>query len=219
MQIEGYVLNPRSKYTHSLDSFVFSYQTVSGSNDILKIEINYSNRMHVKDIISSDIVSSLQKNININRLANDELIASKLNALVMRTTPRDVYDIYNLFAIYEKTDLIKKIAIFYMALSADIPFNLEQELNRCINTIELLNYNKLRETLIPVLHKNEKLDIEKMKETVINHLKQLFILNDSEKEFVNKFNSGVFEQKLLFENYEINDMQNHPMIKWKISKS
>lgn len=47
----------------------------------------------------------------------------------------------------------------------------------------------------------------------------LIVNNDSEKEFVNKFNSRIFEQKLLFENYEINDMQNHPMIKWKISKS
>lgn len=45
------------------------------------------------------------------------------------------------------------------------------------------------------------------------------MFNYSKKEFVNKFNSGVFEQKLLFENYEINDMQNHPMIKWKTSKS
>lgn len=42
MANEGYSLSDRSKFVHTLDSYVYSYRTLSNSNDVLKIEINYS---------------------------------------------------------------------------------------------------------------------------------------------------------------------------------
>ena len=33
----------------------------------------------------------------VSRLADEELIGSKINALLVRTTPRDVYDVFTLF--------------------------------------------------------------------------------------------------------------------------
>lgn len=47
MADEGYYLSDKSKFVHTLDSYVYSYATLSGSKDVLKIEINYSNRVHV----------------------------------------------------------------------------------------------------------------------------------------------------------------------------
>ncbi len=40
MENEGYHLSDKSKFVHTLDSYVYSYQTTSGSNDVLKLEIN-----------------------------------------------------------------------------------------------------------------------------------------------------------------------------------
>ncbi len=40
MENEGYHLSDKSKFVHTLDSYVYSYQTTSGSNDVLKIKIN-----------------------------------------------------------------------------------------------------------------------------------------------------------------------------------
>lgn len=217
MLLEGYTLSGRSKTVHSLDSFVYSYRTLSGSNDMLKLEINYSDRVHALDTISKDMIADLN-NIRINRLNDSELIGSKFNALLLRTTPRDVYDAYNLFKTYKIDNLIKKIALFYISISAEIPIDFDSILDTFIKEVKILDYNRLRESLLPLLHKGEKLDIEEMKEFVINNMTKLFTLNDNEKLFISKFNEGIFEEKLLFEEYKVNDLTSHPMVIWKTMK-
>jgi predicted nucleotidyltransferase component of viral defense system len=217
MQDEGYALSDKSKFVHTLDSFVFSYNTVSNSKDVLKIEINYSDRIHVLPIINDSRLLKSGEEVGVNRLSDLELMGSKISALISRTTPRDLYDVYNLFKKgNDDLMLIKKIAIFYVVLGSDTPVNFETILNNCITTIESVNYNKLRETLIPVLHKAEKLDIEGMKSFVLITLKELFILNDKERKFIRDFNSGIFEQELLFDDLITIDLKKHPMIIWKM---
>ncbi len=64
MENEGYHLSDKSKFVHTLDSYVYSYKTTSGSNDVLKIEINYSDRVHIlktKIKTSSDILGETSK--------------------------------------------------------------------------------------------------------------------------------------------------------------
>ncbi|MDR1354919.1 MAG: nucleotidyl transferase AbiEii/AbiGii toxin family protein [Propionibacteriaceae bacterium] len=46
MAAEGYVLKDKSKQTHALDSFVYSYTNAAGNTDNIKVEINYSLRCH-----------------------------------------------------------------------------------------------------------------------------------------------------------------------------
>ena len=92
-------------------------------------------------------------------------------------------------------------------------------LNECIEKIQSLNYNKLRETLIPLLHKKEKLNIEEMKTFVIDKIKKVFILDENEKEFIKQFNQGNFNQTLLFGNSIKEDLSKHPMIIWKTQNS
>ncbi len=128
MENEGYHLSDKSKFAHTLDSYVYSYQTTSGSNDVLKIEINYSNRVHILKPEVKTSTDILGETASINVLASDELIGSKINALLVRTTPRDVYDVYNLFKSGNIKDekLIKKIAIFYVCLGSEIPINFDE---------------------------------------------------------------------------------------------
>ena len=38
MEKDGYHLLDKSKFVHTLDSYVYSYSTTSGSNDILKFK-------------------------------------------------------------------------------------------------------------------------------------------------------------------------------------
>lgn len=213
-----YILSNKSKYTFSLDSLVYKYETITGSNDLLKVEINYSNRIHVFDTTISDMKAVIGKNMKINRLVDEEIIGSKMNALISRDATRDVYDIYNMFnRSCVSEDLVKKVMIFYYAISSDAPIKILETIENVITRINALNYNKLRETLIPLLRKGEKINIEEMKSFVISLLERIAKLDDSEKAFINKFNSGLFEQELLFENYKVNDLNEHPMLKWKMS--
>lgn len=217
MSNEGYFLSNNSKYTHTLDSFVFQYNTTSGSKDNLKIEINYSNRIHILNIDTKSKFIKLGEAVSTNVLSDEELIGSKINALIMRTTPRDVYDTYNLLKLgIGDLNLIKKIAIFYAVLSSEIPVDFDELVNKCVTNIDKINYNKLRESVIPLLHMGEKINIGELKEFVSSNIKELFTLNDNEQRYIDEFNKGNINPELLFEEYKINDIKNHPMVLWKI---
>ncbi len=217
MEFEGYSFNSRSKFTHTLDSFVYGYKTLSGANDVLKIEINYSNRVHLLNTFKSDMTIDISDNIRINRLSNEELIGSKINALIIRTTPRDVYDVYNILKGIElNIQFVKKISIYYIVLGSDIPIDLNVLVKNAIFKMKLMNYNLLRETLIPVLHKGEKINIEEITKTVIEFIERIFILDDNELKYINDFNNGIYDYKTLFNDYNVNDVSMHPMAMWKI---
>ena len=159
----------------------------------------------------------ISDNIRINRLSNEELIGSKINALIVRTTPRDVYDVYNILKGIElNIELVKKISIYYIVLGSDIPVDLNALVINAIFKMKLMNYNLLRETLIPVLHKGEKINIEEITKTVIDFIEKIFILDDNELKYINDFNNGIYDYKTLFNDYNVNDVSMHPMAMWKI---
>ena len=217
MENEGYHLSDKSKFVHTLDSYVYSYQTTSGSNDVLKIEINYSDRVHILKPKIKNSTNILGETASINVLTNEELIGSKINALLTRTTPRDVYDVYNLFksGLIGKKDLIKKIAIFYVCLGSDIPINFNEILGKALDKIQKLNYQRIKETLIPVLHKGLKFDVLELTSFVSAAIKEMFILDSKDIEFINNFNNKSFTPNILFENYDVEDVSKHPMGLWK----
>lgn len=217
MENEGYHLSGRSKFVHTLDSYVYSYQTTFGSNDVLKIEINYSDRVHILKTEVRNSTDILGETASTNVLASEELIGSKINALLTRTTPRDVYDVYNLFNTKNIKDenLIKKIAIFYICLGSEIPINFDNILNNALNKIQNLSYQRIKETLIPVLHKGIKFNITDVTSFVSKKIKEMFILDLNDIEFINNINNKKFVPNTLFENYQIEDISNHPMGLWK----
>lgn len=220
MELEGYVLNSRSKFTPTLDSFVYGYTTLSGAGDVLKIEINYSNRVHLLDTVRTDMTIDILDNIRITRLSDDELIGSKINALINRTTPRDVYDVYNLIKSRElNIEFIKKISIYYVALGSDLPIDFNNKISNAISKLKNINYNLLRETLIPVLHKGEKIVIDDMTKSIIDFLEKTSVLDSDETEFINDFNNGIYNYKTLFKRYNVNDVSKHPMALWKVNNT
>ena len=218
MRAQGCQLSSRSKFTHALDSFAFSYETLSNSKDILKIEINYSNRCHVLNPVTTKTLFDLSPSFYVSRLSDEELIGSKINALLSRTTPRDLFDTYTLSKEGKITNhsLVKKIALFYLALSMDPPFRFEEIRQKAIERIEQMDFHKMKETLIPVLRLHPNVNISDMKKSVIDLLTNMFTLNASELAFVEQFNAKIFQQNLLFENYPVNDLANHPMVRWKL---
>jgi len=122
MAMSGYELSHKSKYTHSLDSFVFSYANTAGVKDNIKIEINYSLRSHVLPLEQRTIETlGILDSLKVNSLASIEIFGSKIVALLTRAAPRDLYDINNMiyFGLFDETELplLKKCAIFYFAIN------------------------------------------------------------------------------------------------------
>lgn len=217
MADEGYFLSDKSKFVHTLDSYVYSYSTLSGGKDILKIEINYSDRVHVLKPTKTVSTNKLERNVMVSRLADEELIGSKINALLVRTTPRDVYDVFALFknGNIKNEELIKKIAIFYVCLGSQIPVDINVLLIEAIKKIDNLNFQKVKETLIPVLHKGIVFNVEEMTAYVSEKIKTFFKLNQTEKKFIDEYNQKNFKPEILFEGFETEDVRNHPMGIWK----
>ncbi|MBQ8322997.1 MAG: nucleotidyl transferase AbiEii/AbiGii toxin family protein [Clostridia bacterium] len=90
---EGYsVADIRDSF--ALMSFLFNYVNSAGNRDNIKIEINFMDRCHIlplenKIILTKGIVDDFE----VLTLNTVELYASKINALLSRATPRDLYDV------------------------------------------------------------------------------------------------------------------------------
>jgi len=217
MFAQAYALSPNTKNPHSLDSWVFYFQNSVGNRDSIGIEINYSMRNHIFPVEKRKInVEFLNVEPEVNTLATLELFGSKIKALIERTAARDLYDVQNMLTYNViqsgKQDLLRKIVIFYLVIGAkkkiELPFNFE--------SINSLSYNRIRTNLIPMLRKNEQFDFETAKIVVKDYLSQLMILTDNEKLFIEKFNQGIYQPDLLFEDEDIIErIKEHPMAVWK----
>lgn len=217
MSTQGYNLSPSTKNPHTLDSWVFYYRNVAGNKDNIKIEINYSMRNHILPIIFHNVkFKDIPISISVRVLSPVELFASKIKALIERTAPRDLFDVYNMIEnnVIQENDypLLRKIVLFYLAVGGNKPPSVEYNLD----TIESMNYFQIKRKLIPVLKKGEQFNFEKAKVEVKTFIASLMILDEKEKTFVNKFRAKIYEPHLLFEDKEILErIISHPMAIWK----
>jgi len=97
MQAQGYELSEKSKSRHSLDSSIFTYINSAGVHDNIKIEINYSMRIHILPLVHRKIVTSgIFDETAVLAVSGMELIGSKIKALLDRAAARDLCDISNM---------------------------------------------------------------------------------------------------------------------------
>jgi len=212
----GYELSDKSKFSHSLDSYIFSYTNVAGTRDNIKLEINYSLRSHVLSPEQRIIkLPGIIDPFDVNSLALLEIFASKIAALLIRTAPRDLYDINNMicYSLFNETEIsmLRKCTIFYYVLNGgdlSIPLDLHK-----INNI---TERRIRTDLLPVIRKGEKFDLNTAKQRIIAYLHQLSNLSNDEAEFLLAFKKGEYCPDLLFNDTAILErIRNHPMAIWK----
>lgn len=219
LQTQGYALNPeKGKNPHSLDSWVFWYINSAGNRDNLKVEINYSMRAHILPIAEMPIQTDLlEKSFSIRVLSPLELFGTKINALVGRTAARDLYDIDNMvyFGTFDESELpmLKKCFLFYFAVGSSKEFEISFDLSE----IDRLTWSKIKQTLLPMLRRNEHFDLDVSRTRVKDFINRLIMLNADEQEFLQRFKSKEYLPGLLFDDSNIVDrIKNHPMALWKI---
>lgn len=62
------------------------------------------------------------------------------------------------------------------------------------------------------------LNVDEMKQAVREYLKDILVIDDNTKLFYDKFQKGIYEPRLLFDDKEIVErIKEHPMIMWKLS--
>lgn len=213
---EGYSLADTRDH-FALTSFVFNYVNNAGNRDNIKVEINFLDRCHVFPLETKSLISKgIVENFEILTLNSTELYASKINALLSRATPRDLYDVNAMLEnnLIADTDSLRKCLVFYNAIAGDYDI---QKLN--YKNIESLNYAKFKTQLKPVIAKDDKFDIEKAKTSVIEYIKNLLTLTDNEKEFLSKMQNKIYSPELLFDDENtITNIVNHPAALWRVKK-
>ena len=215
MEREGYQLSSSSRFTHSLDAFYYQYQNAGGNRDMIKIELNYSLRAHILEPVHRRIVPEIfDDGMTIRMVAPMEIFAAKGNALISRAAPRDLYDwgnmiIENLFS--NERDMFRKCFVFYATISAET-------VNRCFDTsaIDSLKFDKIRRDLFPVLSKKDNFNLDERKQQAKDYIADLMQLNESEREYIDRFIAKEYVPELLFDDREIVErIKEHPMAIWK----
>ena len=125
----------KTKKTHALDSFVFNYPNMFNAIDMIKVEINYMNRIHLFDCKKRTITLPSKDHIEVLSLDKIDLFASKICALIYRTTIRDIYDVDNMIKnntiLDEEFIVFKKSIIFYFLLSSEDNVDIKTLFNEC----------------------------------------------------------------------------------------
>ena len=203
MESEGYHLTDLSRFSHSLDSFIFQYQNAGGNRDILKIELNYSLRAHVLEPVYREITTDVFSGQTLLYMVHPiEIFAAKANALTSRAAARDLYDfnsmiLKGMFAEKNERDLFRKTIIFYATISA-------KTVNRFFDTdaIDNLTITKIRRDLFPVLRNQEvraHFDLDLYKTRAKEYLKELITVSQRESEYMDRFMRGEYRPDLLFD--------------------
>ena len=219
LQDLGYNLEPKSRNSFALDSFLFSYTNSAGNKDRIKLDLNYSLRQHIFPVCKCTSVFKTIPLFSTPMVNPIEIYAAKTVAVTSRTAPRDLYDM-NFFIKNAKLpkgseDLYRKATIFYMAVSsAKTPLNL------LLDKIDEITPNMVFKSLSPVLTDKSSFKLDEAKNTVKEFLERTIVPTSEEVLFLEKFSQGKYEPQLLFDSSEIiKRIENHPMAKWKALKN
>lgn len=210
---EEYEISSKSRSSFALFSKIYKYRNASGNDDTIKVDINFMDRVHLYSTIIST-VTYFDKTVTIRTPAIEELFGMKINALIDRSKPRDLYDAVFLLdntKLFNK-DMLRKAIVFYLSLNNVFEIN-DKSLDR-INTI---TRHSVKIELQPVLKKNEMFNLEDAKKSIVNTLSKLLVLTVNEKQYLSEFSKGNYYPLLLFDESVASKVESHPMVKWRIS--
>ena len=212
---DDYELSFRNSFT--LDSISLKYKTLTGSQDKIKLDINYQNRCHIFDTVTKTISIPFLNNgvsFDVKTLNEIELFAGKIKAFYERCKPRDIYDIYtiaksNSIKCDADKELLRKCVYFYGCIGNDTKKSIfSNDLNRILE----LPFQDIKTQLLPMLHVNSgKYPKEEINNTVISFLTEIMVPDGKDIEFWNKFMQGMYEPELIFDELTANKLKTHPV--------
>lgn len=209
---EEYEISQKSRGSFALFSRIYKYRNAFGNTDTIKVDINFMDRVHLyPSVISS--VTYFDKTITIKTPSIEELFGMKINALIDRSKPRDLYDsvfLVNNMKLFNK-DMLRKAVIFYLSLNNLFEFD-----NSFFNRINTIGQRDIKLELLPVLKKGEIFKLEEAKKDVIDMLNKLLVLTDGEKQYLIEFSKGNYTPSLLFDDSIASTVEKHPMAKWRV---
>lgn len=209
---EDYEISSKSRGSVILASRTYTFTNASHNKDNIKVEINFIDRIHIGPSIRKTI-NYFEKEVMVQTILLEELFGMKICALIDRSKPRDLFDVNKLKKnmTFIEVGRLRKMTVFYLSLDGIFDVN-----EHTFDSIRAIGQEDIKKELLPVLAKKSKFDLTETKEEVISFLKDLLMLTDNEKKYLEEFAKGNFDPYLLFDkSFDAERAVKHPMAKWR----
>jgi predicted nucleotidyltransferase component of viral defense system len=213
LERSGYIIEREMK-SHAAERYALRYTNLQGSRDRIVIDINYMYRICLTEPESiQPNTTFIDFDSEVLILGRDELIASKLSALLERRAPRDLYDLHKV--VQEKLNynesLLRKLAILFTS-GKKLDF---RRLNA--DCLQDITQRSVDEELNPLLRVRDRASLGDMMESVEPLVLKTLNLSSKEAEFIDSLlERGNYNPTILFDNHEIiQKAQLHPLLHWK----
>lgn len=197
------------------EQFDIHFKNCGGGMDHLKFEINYLERMPVAGTVKGRLVHPFDDLDPVETLTyrSEELFAGKMRALIVRGTPRDIYDANLILRTIREIDglLFRKLTLFYLSMYGDA---------RTMGTraVESVTDRDMQNNLVPMLSRSQSIDTAAMKAGASSLVRDLLTLSTGEEEFFHTmYSEKRIDQDILFEGIPVQrDLHLHPSIVWRL---
>ncbi|MEM3722891.1 MAG: nucleotidyl transferase AbiEii/AbiGii toxin family protein [Candidatus Hadarchaeales archaeon] len=109
--------------SYIIDRFLFRYTTARGTQDKVKIEINYLERVSFVGNIKRSFKHFFTDipRFRVNTYTAEEICAMKTKAMVERLYARDIFDVYGISQLKLRRNVARKLMILYMLMAGRMP--------------------------------------------------------------------------------------------------
>jgi len=205
---------------YALDRFELKYKNASDSPDKIKVEVNYiACRIPVYGIVNVKPYNIFDISLeNLGTLVIEELYGSKIEALLKRAKPRDLYDVNQLAHDYNNgrksvdIDRLRRCTIF--SCCVEIPSDFRPMLKS--NPADKVNDEDVVNELTPTLRSDKPFDIRTAKRQVGSFCSNIFNLSTEQGGFIDRFFEVDYKPELLFPGME--HIVRHPGIMWRLQQ-
>ena len=210
---QGYRVT-ESPEAHAASAFILSYRNETGSQDSLKIEVNYMHRVCLGQVEEKLTNFAPAGPTTFRLVPFAELVGGKLVALLDRAAARDLYDAAALSQIVDPLDAAFRSV--FVAMAGVLPRAVwEYPADR----VERVTERDIRENLYPVLAIDDHPQREELLGKVVPWLQRWLTLDKAELEFHQRLNAGALEGRLLFPEHPMMAaaVDAHPGLRWKVT--
>ncbi|MFO7980193.1 MAG: nucleotidyl transferase AbiEii/AbiGii toxin family protein [Candidatus Aminicenantes bacterium] len=213
----GYRMTKRPG-SYIMERYILRYKRLSGLPDSIRLEFNFLERVPFTRIVRRTFDHLFEfESFKINTYTVEEVAAMKTKAIVERLYARDIFDMYEISKLKLNENVLRKLMVLYLLMAGREP-----DVEDIISRIKRYNSKEITRSMSQFIRKSRGKDLNPLliKRSVSDFYKRVFVLNDSEKQFIESIKSGKIDLKILFEKEYFNPQaENHPSLIWSLGLS
>lgn len=213
---QGYRVQ-QSRDAHAGRKVYLSYISSAGTPDRIEVDLNFLYRIPLGEVTTRSLWQPPGIVYPETRVVPlEELFTGKLRATLDRAMPRDLFDTIRLPGYAGDLWRSQRLRRIHVALSVTLPRPLHQYGQ---DRFERVTDRSIKEQLVPMLQGSERPFTSELREQAWSVVESLVLLDETEREYVDRVHLGDLQPALLFPDDEAlaDRLLRHPALLWKIA--